>query len=72
MIKLLLGFYAAATTSTATIHLQGVVPRIVNKYVLDNKVIVDYNFPIVIPEYCVKKSETRIECTQDLAIEAVE
>jgi hypothetical protein len=72
MIKLLLGFYAAATTSTATIHLQGVVPRIVNKYVQGSKVIVDHNFPIVVPEYCVQVSQTRLECTQDLVIEAVE
>jgi hypothetical protein len=63
---------AFAKYSSATIQLQGVVPRIVNKYVLDNKVIVDYNFPIVIPSYCVQLSQTRLECTQDLVIEAVE
>lgn len=63
---------ALATTSTATLTLQGVVPRIIQKYVLDNKVIVDYNFPIVIPAYCTQVTQTRLECTQDLTIEAVE
>lgn len=72
MIKLLFGLYAAATTSTATFQVQGVVPRIVRKYVVDNKVIVDYNFPIVVPEYCRQVSITRLECDQDLTIEAVE
>lgn len=72
MIKLLLGFYAAATTSTATIQIQGVVPRIVHKYVQGSKVIVDHNFPIAVPAYCTQVTQTRLECTQDLVIEAVE
>ena len=72
MIKLLLGIYASATMSTATIQLQGVVPRIAHKYVQDSKVIVDYNFPIMVPVYCTQVTQTRLECTQDLTIEAVE
>lgn len=72
MIKLLLAFNCFAGYSTATIQLRGVVPRIVNKYVVADKVIVEHNFPIVMPDYCKRLSETKIECTQDLTIEVVE
>ena len=70
ILLVLLWNTAAASTSTAVLHLQGVVPRILKTSVLNNKLVIEHNFPIDLPDTCVIVNTMKMICT-DLNITIV-
>jgi len=69
-LYLLIASNVNATSSTATLHLQGVVPRIVKTSVQNNKLVIEHNFPIDLPDTCVIINTMKMICT-DLNITIV-
>lgn len=64
---------AFANTSTATIQLQGVVPRILKQSVNpDNTITILHNFPIELQYGCVRINDTEMKCQSNVTIVTVE
>lgn len=61
------------TLATATLILVGIVPNILKTYIENNKLVIQHNFPIDIPQSCVVVSNTKMICDKlDVTIVTVE